>query len=250
MEQICRFASSWLRVICVPAILICCVLPVFAQAAPEPADPAVVVPPAPASSLNAEKQQSCPVLSEGAFRTKSTIAAKITGVLDAGRLKAGKKLWVTSIYEMDYAGCHIPAGGAIYGRVAAASSSKDPSASELSLEFDAADCVGHDKQPMKLLVIAVSAPADDRFRGHDAAPTEVQGGARQITAAVVSTDGYDANLNGAEARTVSLGNVAGFNHMKLEPQGGPQCSARLTSTDRDIVLPPGTVLQLIVRTTE
>jgi hypothetical protein len=169
------------------------------------------------------------------------------GTLEAGRQKAGKKLWLNSVYEMDFPGCHMTAGAPIYGVVTVASSSKSPEASELSLAFDAADCVGHDKHPMKLIVVGVSAPPDENARGHDAMPTEVQGGGRQISSAVGSTTGYDANLNPAGPLKVAPGSVYGFKNIKLEPQGGPQCSARFTSTSHKLELPTGTVLLLALR---
>jgi hypothetical protein len=40
--------------------------------------------------------------------------------------------------------------------------------------------------------------------------------------------------------------VLGYKNVKLEPQGGPQCSAKLTSTDRNIELAPGAILLMVV----
>ncbi len=235
------------RMCCLSVFLVFCPIALFGQAQGQE-KPVVEVPPAPAKATSEAPQPVCPAIEEGAIPVKSTIEAKVSGTLDASHQKAAKKLWVNSIYEMDFPGCHMIAGAPIYGTVTAASSSKNPDASELSLGFYAADCLGHDKRPMKLLVVGVSAPPGEQVRGHNAAPTEVQGGTRQISDTAVSTSGYDANLNAKGPSHVSPGSVVGFKNLKLEPQGGPQCSARFTSTDHNLTLPTGTILLLIVRT--
>jgi hypothetical protein len=237
-----RLFHCWCPIVCLPAFLVCCTMPLAGQE-----KPATEVPPAPAKAANEAPQPSCPVIVDAAIPTKSTIEARVTGTLEASHQKAGKKLWVNSIYEMDFPGCHMVAGAPIYGTVTAASSSKNPDASELSLEFYAADCLGHDKRPMKLVVIGVLAPPGEQARGHNALPTEVQGGARDIGDMAGSSNGYDANLNAAGSSRVVPGSVVGFKNLKLEPQAGPQCSARFTSTDHNLGLPTGTVLRLILR---
>src|SRR5579863_10435155 len=199
MALIGRFACSppsfWAA-----AFLICCPVPLICQGAPEQDKPAIEVPAAPPGSGNEVKQQSCPVINEGVIPTKSTIEAKVTGTLEASCQKAGKKLWVNSIFEMDFPECRMLVGAPIYGSVTAASSTKNPRASELSFEFHATDCLGHDKQPMQMVVIGVFAPPGEQVRALNAVPTEVEGGARQITDTVASTSGYDANLDPAWPR--------------------------------------------------
>jgi hypothetical protein len=240
-----RFVGCGFRVVC--GFLICCVVSLSGYAAAGQQKPATEVPPAPPNPVNEAKQISCPDVLEDAIPTNSTIKAKVAGTLEASHQKAGKKLWLNSIYEMDFPGCRMLAGAPIYGIVTAASSNKNPDSSELSLQFNAADCVGHDKRPIKLVVVGVFAPPDEQARGHNALPTEVAGGARQISDAAASSNGYDANLNPAGPRLVSPGSIVGFKNLKLEPQGGPQCSARFSSTNRNLLLPTGTVLLLTVQ---
>ena len=243
--RIRRFVGCWSQAFFLPAFLICCVVPLTGQDQPKPA---IEVPPAPPNAANEGKQQPpCPDIPDDTYEARTTVKAKVTGTLEASHQKAGKKLWLDSIYEMDYPECRMLAGAPIYGIVTAASSSKNPDSSELSLQFNAVDCLGHDKRPLKLVVIGVFAPPAEQARGHDAVPTEVQGGTRQISDTAASTRGYDANLNPAGPLRVSPGRVFGFKNLKLEPQGGPQCSARFTSPIRNLVLPPGTVLLLTVR---
>lgn len=238
------FVDCWFRIVCVPAFLTCCVVPLTGQTAAEQPRPAIDSPPALANAAN--EQPSCSAIQDATIPTRVTIKAKVTGALEAGRQKTGKKLWLNSVYPMDYPGCRMNAGAPIYGIVTAASSAKSPDSSELSLQFDAADCQGRDKQPMKLVVVGAFAPPDELARGHDSLPMEVHG-TRQISEMAGASNGYDANLSPVSPARVSPGSVFGFKNLKLEPQAGPQCSARFTSTSSNLALPPGTVLLLLVR---
>ena len=181
----------------------------------------------------------------------STIEARVTGGLDSGHLKPGKEIWVKVVYGLVYPECTLNAESILYGHVTAAASSKSPDASELSLVFDHADCAGHAKKELSLRLIGLVAPPDESDRLHDAIPTEVAGGARQIGGsrqgndAVSGTNGRDDNLNpGGPPQTVHPGIVVRMPKLKLEPEGGPGCSARITSTNRSVQL--GTGAELIL----
>jgi hypothetical protein len=165
---------------------------------------------------------ACAQIPDSDIPLANTMQAKVTNPIEAAHLKPGKKLWVNAAVGMIYPGCRLESDAAIYGTVTAASASKNPAASELSIDFNSADCTGHAKQNMKLVLIGVLAP--------DAA---------------ASTP--DAQLNpGGAPHTVKPGVVLGYKNLKLEPQGGPQCSARMTSTDKNIQLTQGAVLLLAV----
>ena len=207
------------------------------------------VPPAPASGSDAG-QAACALIGNEGVPVNTTIRAKVTNTIDAAHLKPGKKIWVNAQYGMVYPECRLDADAAIYGTVTAASASKNPSASELSIEFDSADCSGH-RKPLKLLLIGVVAPPDELKNSHNAMPAELQGSARQISDTAAATDGYDARLNpGGAPNTVRPGVVVGFKDLKLEPQGGPQCSAKMTSIDRNIELAQGAILLLALPETK
>jgi hypothetical protein len=203
-----------------------------------------------AAGNDAGQAQSCAVMSDADIPVTTTIRAKVTNMIDAAHLKPGKKIWLNSAYGMVYPGCTLEQDAAIYGTVTSAASSKSPNSSELSLEFNSADCTGHTKQPIKLLVVGVLAPPDQLKNSHDAMPTELQGSARQISDAAANTDGYDAKRNPGSAHGVHPGVVFGYKNLKLEPQGGPQCSAKMTSTERNIELAPGAILLLAVPETK
>lgn len=192
---------------------------------------------------------ACASLSDGDVPLNTVIQAKVNGLMQASRSKVGKDIWFTAAHGIVFPGCSLEADASLYARVTAASASKNPSASELGLEFDRADCRGHNKQPMKMFLIGMIAPPE--FNGdssHDAMPSEVHGGSRDISQMASDTFGYDERLNpGGPRNTVKPGAVVGFKHVKLEPQGGPQCSARISSTDKNIELPPGTILILAPR---
>ena len=165
--------------------------------------------------------------------------------MSSGHLKPGKKIWLNAVRGMVYPGCRLETDAAIYATVLAASSSKDSGTSEISLKFDSADCTGHDKQAMKFYLVGIVAAPADAPQGHDATPTQVAGLGRQISDAAANTNGYDARLGSVgPPASVHVGTAIGFKNLKLEPQAGPQCSAKLTSTNRNIELGSGTVLLL------
>lgn len=203
-----------------------------------------------AAATGADQGATCAAISDADIPITTTIRAKVTNLLDAAHLKPGKKVWLNSAYGMVYPGCTLEQDAAIYGTVISAASSKNPNASELSLEFNSADCTGHSKQPLKLLVVGVMAPPDQLKNSHDAMPTELQGSARQISDTAANTDGYDAKRNAVSSHAIRPGVVLGFKNVKLEPQGGPQCSAKLTSTERNIELAPGAMLLMVVPETK
>lgn len=199
----------------------------------------------PATGDNA--QAACAQIPDSDIPLANTMQAKVTNPLEAAHLKPGKKIWVNAAVGMIYPGCRLDSDAAIYGTVTAASTSKDPAASELSIDFNSADCTGHSKQPIKFVLIGVVAPPDQLRNLHDAVPNEVNGSARQISDAAAGTNGLDAHLNpGGPLHTVKPGVVVGFKSLKLEPQGGPQCSGKMTSTDKNIQLSQGAVLLLAV----
>jgi hypothetical protein len=190
-------------------------------------------------------QPACAQLPDSDIPMANTLQAKVTNPLEAAHLKPGKKVWVNAAIGMIYPGCRLEADAAIYGTVTAASASKNPAASELSIDFNSADCTGHSKQSMKFVLIGVLAPPDQLRSMHNALPAEVNGSGRQISDAAATSP--DAQLNpGGAPHTVKPGVVLGFKNLKLEPQGGPQCSGRLTSTDKNIQLAQGAILLLAV----
>jgi hypothetical protein len=195
-----------------------------------------------AAGNEAGQAEPCAAIGDTEIPLSTTIRAKVTNLLDAAHLKPGKKIWLNSAYGMVYPGCTLEQDAAIYGTVTAAASSKNPNASELSLEFDSVDCTGHAKHPMKLLVVGVLAPPDQLKNSHDAMPIELQGGGRQVSDAAANTN--SKQNPGSSSHAIRPGIVLGFKSLKLEPQGGPQCSAKLTSTERNIELPPGAIFLL------
>ncbi len=178
---------------------------------------------------------------------QTTIQARVTGGLDSAHLKPGKEVFVKVVYGLAYPGCTLDEDAILYGHVTAATSSKNPSASELSLVFDHGDCTGHAKKELTLRLIGVVAPADQSSRHlHEELPTEVAGGARSIQTAIadlVNVDDQDLNPGGPP-HTVHPGIVVNMPTVKLEPEGGPGCSARISSANRSIELGAGSELIL------
>jgi hypothetical protein len=171
----------------------------------------------------------------------------VKGTLDSGHLKPGKELWFTVAGGMAYPGCTLEVDSVVYAHVTSATSSKNSNVSELSLDFDRADCAGHAKQELKMRLIGLLGPPDERGHTHDAMPTEVAGRGRKIDDTMASTNGLDLDLNpGGPPHTVRPGIVVGIPKVKLEPQGGPGCSARMISTERSVQVGTGAELLLVV----
>lgn len=175
--------------------------------------------------------------------SRVAIEAKVTG-LDSTHLQAGKEIWFKIARPFYYPGCSLDADSVVYARVVSVSPT------ELSLDFDHADCNHHDRQPLKLRIIGIVGPPDESRRLHDEIPTEVAGGVRQIGAAIYATDEFDEELNpGGPPHTIRPGVVVGIKNLKLEPTRGAECSDRI-STDADkIQLAPGSELLLVMTVT-
>jgi len=177
----------------------------------------------------------------------SAIQARVTGSLDSAHLKPGKEVFVKVVYGLEYPGCTLDEDATLYGHVTAATSSKNPDASELSLVFDHGDCTGKGKKELSLRLIGVLAPASSDPRHlHEDLPAEVAGGARSVSAAVGSlVNGDDADLNpGGPPHTIRPGIVVRMPGARLEPEGGPSCSARISGPGRSIQLGAGSELIL------
>ena len=196
-------------------------------------------------------ESACQPMDNADRPLNSTIEATITGGIDSGRLKPGKEVWIKAAKAYDFPDCRMEAGSILYGQVTSASSSKNPNASELSLLFDHGDCDGHAKKPLSLRLIGLVGPPDESRRMHSEIPVEVAGGTRQIGGstnggdATTALNGMDENLTpGSAPHTVHPGIVVNMPTVKLEPEGGPECSAKITSTSRSITL--GTGAELIL----
>ncbi len=185
-----------------------------------------------------------------------TIQAKVTGLLDAAHLKPGKEVNVTVVNEWMFPGCTLPRGSILYGHVTAARSAKSLTTSEpseLSMVFDHGECDGGAKKQLSLTIIGLVASPDAFVGLHNVLPSEVSGGGRSISSAAadMTTDFAEINLNpGGAPHTVHPGIVAGLPHLKLEPQGGPACSSRITSTDRSVRLGVGSQLILTMESAQ
>lgn len=191
----------------------------------------------------------CPAFKSTGFPISGTLRLKVVGYLDSGHLKPGKEIWFEAIEGESYPGCTLNTGSAVYARVVSVSSTKKPDSAELALSFDRADCNGHSKTPVTMALLGVLVPAENAHTVPDNMPREMAGGQQDSSAAPATTD-YGGKLNpGGENGTIKPGIVVGAKNLTLDPQGGPECSARLASTKRKIELGPSTVFFLALRKT-
>lgn len=200
-----------------------------------------------AAPANDTSVPACQQFENRDWPVESTIEARVTELMDSAHLKPGKEVFVKVLYGLTYPGCVLTQDSILYGHVTAAASSKNPNSSELGLVFDHADCEGRQKQRLPLRLIGLVAPRDQSNMLHDALPTQVAGGARQISEPVTGSTGRDDDLSpGGPPNTVHPGIVVRMPKVKLEPEGGPGCSARISSSDRTVQLGTGTEVILTV----
>jgi hypothetical protein len=198
----------------------------------------------------AKEEQACPTLALDDIPMNQTLELKVTGTLDSAHLKPGKEIYAQVVHGLIYPGCTLDQNAVVYGHVTAVSSKRNPDAAELGLEFDHGDCEGKSKAPLALHLIALLPPRDvGRNSLHGSLPSEVSGGVRDIGITAAETTGYDALLSGGgKPNTVHPGVVVGMPQVKLEPLGGPGCSAMITSPRRSVQLGTGAELILALST--
>jgi hypothetical protein len=203
-----------------------------------------------ASSLLSQTAAACPQFANKDWPVNLTIEARLTELLEASHLNPGKEVFAKVLYPINYAECSLTGEAILYGHVTAAASSKSPNSSELGLAFDHADCTGHMKQELRLRLIGLVAPPDHGEMLHQVLPSEVVRGVQQLP--VTTKDGIDDNLSRESyPLTVHPGLVVRMPMVKLEPDRGPWCSARISSSAPDIQLAPGAELILTLeRVTE
>jgi tetratricopeptide (TPR) repeat protein len=180
----------------------------------------------------------------------STIEAKVTALLDSAHLKPGKEIYVKLVNDWTSPFCNLSQGSILSGHVTAALSTRKPDSSELSMVFDHGECGGKSKRPVSLTIVGLVASPDQFVGLHNATPLEVSGGRRSISSAAanVAVDASEENLIASNLpRTIHPGIVIGLPHLKLEPQGGPACSSRITSTDPSVRLGVGSELFLTMQ---
>jgi hypothetical protein len=196
-----------------------------------------------ASSSSDGKAPVCDQYSNqnGDHQLSSSILGGVVVGLDSKHLKVGQSIQVKVLRDWITPSCALAKGTALYGHVLEATASKSSGASELAVVFDHGDCSGRPKQQLLLRIVGVVGN-DTGYSGvHNAMPTEVHGGARSISTTASSRgDEADADMNGPSL--IHTGAVVGVAHLKLIPEGGPQCSAMLTSEQPSVRLGTGTEL--------
>jgi tetratricopeptide (TPR) repeat protein len=177
----------------------------------------------------------------------TTIEATVQGTLDSAHLKPGKEIWVKTVSGYTFPGCTLNRDSILYGHVLVATLKKNSATPELSIAFDHGDCRDQGKKELSLRLIGLLAPPSESEYLHQVMPTEIAGGARQISDTAAATNGYDPKLDpGSLPATVHPGLVVGIPNLKLEPGGGPGCSSRISSPDRDVELQTGVELILMM----
>lgn len=176
---------------------------------------------------------------DGDLPTNLTIEAQIVGWLDSAHAKPGQPVTLKVVHEWISEDCHLPAGAMLYGGVLTSSGGKN--GGELALAFDHGDCAKQGKKDLSLRLIGVLGPPEERQALHDAMPAQVHGGGRDISVTAQNMGiKEDDNLNpGGPPNTVHPGVVIGLKGITMTPEGGPQCSALMTSVGHSVRLDTG-----------
>jgi hypothetical protein len=228
------------------------VVPVFASVsllAQSAAHPSIPAPPAATAQTpsNGTSPAPCKHSAVSDIPLSSTIQAKVAGTLDSAHLKVGKEIWVYIDNDVAYPGCTLNAGSTLYAHVTAATSGQGSNTSELSLSFNHADCQEQRKKAMPMRLIAIVGPLEGALRIHEELPVTLRGAQRNINdpvkAMAGSRDKYNTEV---PPRIFRPGSVIGIPTMKLEVEGGPGCSARISSTNHSVLLDRGTELIMVV----
>jgi hypothetical protein len=198
----------------------------------------------------AEQGAECPTFDSNGIPSNQTLQLRVMGTIDSAHLKPGKEIFAQVVKGVVYPGCTLDAKSIVYGHVTAVSSSRNPDAAEMAVAFDHGDCEGQGKKQLLLYLVGlVAPPAQATGSLHGAVPSEV-GGVRNISEVAARTNGHDAELGGGGGLppVVRPGAVLGLPAMKLDPVGGPACSARISSAARSVEL--GTNAGLILALAE
>jgi tetratricopeptide (TPR) repeat protein len=198
----------------------------------------------PSTATTDSTDSSCPRDSD-ARPIKATVEATVQIAMDSGHAKPGKEVWAKTVNPYAFPGCTLIRDSIVYGRVVEASSRKNSGSAELVLAFDRGECQGRGKQQISLRLIGIVAPPPNSAHLHEMIPTEVAGQARQISDSVGVTGGYDPQpIQKLVPSIVHPGVVVGMPQVKLDPAGGPGCSARISSSGRSVQLDSGVELIL------
>jgi hypothetical protein len=229
------------------ATLACLSAPILAQQGAPAAEPTLPPHQSLISSGVDTPAPACPRFDNRERPVNTAIQARVTELMDSSRLKPGDTVFAKVLYEITYAGCELAPEAIVYGHVTAAFASKNPKSSELGLVFDHADCTGNQKQQLHLRLVGLVAPPDHTVMEHDVLPSQVRGGVQTLPS--TSRRGVDDNLDPAiYPQTVQPGLVVRMPKVKLDPEGAPECSARISSSNRDLRVAPGAELILTVET--
>ncbi|MDE3199468.1 MAG: tetratricopeptide repeat protein [Acidobacteriota bacterium] len=180
----------------------------------------------------ASEAPECAELSTADMPLGDAIELSLSSSLDSAHLKPGKEIYGKVVHGLEYPGCTLNQGAVLYGKVTVASKGDKNSEAKLGFEFNRGECTNASgsktvTKPLQLAVIAVLTPKDDRQAHlHDMAPVEIGGAGRRIQDAVNADNGTDIGLNENEKpKTVHAGLVFGEAKFKLDPTGGPSCTA-------------------------
>lgn len=167
---------------------------------------------------------------------------------DPAHMKVGDAVTLKVVHAFLTTSCRLEIGALLYGHVTAAVPSKNGALPQLGVSFDEGECGGSAKQEVPLKLISILAPAEES-QGTSSQGSLMSGrnGGRSSQPADVVDLGDNRNLNREKISTIiHVGSVEGLPGLQLKADGGPSCSALLTSTSKTLHLQPDSKLLIVV----
>ena len=199
-------------------------------------------------AAEAENHASCPQAVADEVPAAATIEARNLRTWDPAHMKLGDAVALKVAHAFIVPTCRLEVGALLYGHVTAASSAKDGAQAQLGISLDEAECWGKGKQEMPLKLISIVAPVE-AYQGTSSRGSVMIGknGGQSSEAGDVVDLGDNRTHNREKIpTTIQNGSVQGLPGLQLKSDGGPSCSALLTSTNKNLRLQQDTKLLIVM----
>ena len=178
----------------------------------------------------------------------ATIEARTLTTWDPSRMKVGSAITVKVVHAFEVPTCRLEIGSLLYGHVTAADSAKDGAPAQLGISLDEAECWGKGKQERQLKLISILAPVE-AYQGTSSRGSLKIGksGGQSSEPGDVVDLGDSRNQNREKTpTTIQTGSVQGLPGLQLKADGGPSCSALLSSSNKSLRLQQDTKIFIVM----
>ena len=163
-------------------------------------------------------------------------------------MKVGKEISIKVVHAFMIPTCRLEVGAILSGHVTEAIPGKGDEQPQLGIVLEQAECGGKGKQELPLRLISLVAAAEGPQGNGSIGSIKIGRNGGQGTEPADVVDLGDTRNSNREKipDLISSGSVQGVPGIRLDPSGGPACSALLSSAEKRLHLPPETKLLLVV----